>query len=62
MIVVMLMGQLGLVGTARHRVVMVMVMMMIVIVMSASGDSGGGVLVIGIVPKRVNLSLLMLLG
>lgn len=43
-------------------VMMVMMMMMIVVVMGTSGgDSGSGVLMIGIVPKGIHFSLLMLL-
>lgn len=60
--VMMLMCQLGLIGTARYRVMMMMmVMMMIVVVVGTSGSDGGsGVLMIGIVPKGVHLSLVML--
>lgn len=54
---------MGFIRTARYRVMMmVMMMMMIVVVMGTSGgDGGSGVLMIGIVPKGVHLSLLMLL-
>jgi len=62
----MLMCQLGLIGTAGYRVVMMMMMMMmmmmIMVMMGTSGsDSGSGMLMIGIVPKGIHLSLLMLL-
>lgn len=60
-----LIGQLSLIGTAGYRVVMVMMVMMIVIMMNTGGSDGGGgggVLVTGVVPKGVDLALLMLLG
>lgn len=61
--VMVLMCQLGLVGTAGYRVMMMvmMVMMIVVVVGTSGGDGGSGVLMIGIVPKGIHLSLLMLL-
>jgi hypothetical protein len=60
MVMVVLVTQLGLIGTAGHRVVMMVMMMVIVIVMGAGGCDGSSVLVIGVVPKRINFPLLML--
>lgn len=64
MMMMILIGQLSLVRTAGYRVVMVMMMVVIVIVMNTGGgDGGGGVLVTGlVVPKGVDLALLVLLG
>lgn len=63
MVMVVLIGQLSLVGTAGYRVVMVMMVMVIVIMMDTGGSDGSGsVLVTGVVPKGVDLALLMLFG
>jgi len=63
MVMVILIGQLSLIGTAGYRIVMVMMMMMIVIMMDTGGSDGGGsMLLTGVVPKGVDLALLMLLG
>lgn len=61
MVMVVLIGQLSLIGTAGYRVVMVMMVMVIVIMMD-TGGSDGSVLVTGVVPKGVDLALLMLFG
>jgi len=61
MMMMMLMSQVGFVGTAGHRIMVMMMMMVIVIVMGTSAGNGG-MLIVRIVPKGIDLSLLMLLG